>query len=597
MARRQSNIDDIEYAINNGDPRNEQVLLMQEAMWGIRDTESDLYIFNVNGISGTFFFGENNEILFTKKQDFKVEKVNNYASAWILTDASGNRYYFGSNKEGSKSAIEFTESYSTGSLPSDSRSTIAAWYITEIEDVTQENKIEFNYRAEQSTSEYRSREQYTQQISSIDCSESDFGYRRYSTISFVEAAILESITSRHQKIEFIADFERANLNSMLNGRGTAAKALTKILVSDLSGNSIKEFGFSYSYFPINAIVAYSGALESEDLRSQKLRLDQVQEKNKDLVVPPHKFEYNSQNIPERFSFQMDFWGFYNGRARNDAIRKLIPEIEVKLDININSPLSLVEKFEGANRLPDQEYMKAGILEKIIYPTGGFTEFDYEANTTIDTQKFPKGYRNEYVLKNERMEALENSLNPITEQVFEINTIREPEIAEAITFLNWNIENLDCQGEFGTLSCGVEIRIESITDPTFTPFILREEIGNVPLKNGSYKMVCVINSDSNPNTTKTASIKYNWKEGQETMEKMAGGLRIKMVKSYASESANPIVKQYEYKTENGLSSGRMATELKNVHYPSSFPFCRYLGIYAFLHQPLSYCKYARRVCWI
>ena len=37
------------------------------------------------------------------------------------------------------------------------------------------------------------------------------------------------------------------------------------------------------------------------------------------------------------------------------------------------------KIDGRNRTPNETYMKAGILEKIIYPTGGYTRFEYEPN--------------------------------------------------------------------------------------------------------------------------------------------------------------------------------------------------------------------------
>ncbi len=547
------------------------ISLMHDAIWGRRDIESDLYIFNINGISGTFFFGENNEILFTNKQDFKVEKVDNYASAWILTDASGNKYYFGSTKDGSRSAIEFAAS----SLSDDNgRSTISAWYITEIEDVTEKHKIEFNYRIEQSESQYRIGEKYIQLIEGLDCgsnSSNNFGLKRYSTGSVAETPILESIVSTHQKVEFIANFERDDLNSMVSGRGNAANALTKIIVSDNNNQRIKEFDLSYSYFASAGLSRYHGVFESDLQRSKKLRLDKIQESNQGLYLPPHIFQYNSLPIPERFSCQMDFWGFYNGRRENDGIDilKLIPKVE--LYFPGISDISVVYD-KGANRLPSQEYMKAGILEKIIYPTGGFTEFEYEANTTTDIDKFPLGYRNEHVSKNDIMHIVEDDLNPITEQVFEINDVPEPSQGIHKTTLYWNIRDLNCADGFGTLTCGVEVRIESLTDPTFIPFVIRQETGYVQLQNGTYKLICTLVYDEYPTQVREFSINYNWQEGIYTQEKMAGGLRIKEIKSYASEFSDPIVKQYEYKAQNGISSGKMASELRYVKSPSYFPFC-------------------------
>ena len=561
---RQNNIDNIQNYIN-------EELLMQEAVLGIRDTESDLYVFNINGISGTFFFGENNEILFTNKQDYKIEKVDNYASAWILTDATGNKYYFGSTKDGSRSAIEFAENYSVGSFPSNnSHSTISAWYITEIEDVTEQDRIEFNYRVEQTTSLYRSGESYARPINSLQCGESNWGYKRYLSVSINDGLVVESIITKHQKVEFVANLEREDLNSMSNGNGTSAKALTNILVKSDRGELIRQFDLSYSYFN-TFLNNYPNVYEAESLRAKKLRLDRVQEKNQNTTMPPHIFEYNPLPIPERFSCQMDFWGFYNGKTDNDGVgsNKLIPTLEVSF-----APISpLIVKFEGADRTSDEEFMKASILEKIIYPTGGYTEFDYEANRTKDLIKFPIGYQYEYEQKLKRLEVTENPLNPISEQIFEINDIREYGETQAGTFVEWNIENLFCVDGYGTFTCGVSVEIKGISNSSFH-YVIQNETGEVYLPNGTYKMVCEIFHDNDLHTNREFNINYRWKEAIPTQEKMAGGLRIKTIKSYTDVTSEPIVKQYEYVDEEGISSGRVVGRIMHIHKFAPIPSCEY-----------------------
>ena len=109
------------------------------------------------------------------------------------------------------------------------------------------------------------------------------------------------------------------------------------------------------------------------------------------------FFYNQLPLPPRGSFSRDHWGYFNG-ADNDH---LVPAVVMRnshnltgispyIDqygaanfeeismINLNIPY-LQEKtweYDGANREPDPVLMKAGILERIVYSTGGSTLFKY-----------------------------------------------------------------------------------------------------------------------------------------------------------------------------------------------------------------------------
>ena len=58
---------------------------------------------------------------------------------------------------------------------------------------------------------------------------------------------------------------------------------------------------------------------------------------------------------------VDHWGYYNGKAYKHADW---------------SYASNMETF----RNPDFSYTPIGILNEIVYPTGGVTDFEYEPNT-------------------------------------------------------------------------------------------------------------------------------------------------------------------------------------------------------------------------
>ncbi len=82
------------------------------------------------------------------------------------------------------------------------------------------------------------------------------------------------------------------------------------------------------------------------------------------------------------SYAQDWWGFYNGKTDNPS---LTPKIWIKRYDNIYTSVGSFELIEGVNgsstadRSVDTEAMKANSLTKITYPTGGYSEFEYEAH--------------------------------------------------------------------------------------------------------------------------------------------------------------------------------------------------------------------------
>ena len=154
------------------------------------------------------------------------------------------------------------------------------------------------------------------------------------------------------------------------------KALSKIIIKDINGLQIKSINMVYGYSTNNSYA-------SSHL-NKRLRLDEVYTSNTaGDRLPSYKLSYNSTALPPRGSWGKDFLGYHNGtqNASNDAK----PIIFFYPDQGLNSflPISI-----GGNNYQtsgdyymtsNSTYAKAGILEKITYPTGGFSEFEYELN--------------------------------------------------------------------------------------------------------------------------------------------------------------------------------------------------------------------------
>lgn len=128
------------------------------------------------------------------------------------------------------------------------------------------------------------------------------------------------------------------------------RKLDKIQIQNSGGTTLKEFEFTYN-----------------NLATERLMLQKVQEKSGAKVLPAYEFSYFTSpgiTLPPYARTHGDHWGYNNG--------KLIAAV----DFNIpNFFSSYGTTFRSPD--PDSKYVKLGTLTKIKYPTGGFTEFTFE----------------------------------------------------------------------------------------------------------------------------------------------------------------------------------------------------------------------------
>ena len=108
------------------------------------------------------------------------------------------------------------------------------------------------------------------------------------------------------------------------------------------------------------------------------------------------FEYNPFNVENKLPitssvlYNIDWWGYYNGRTPQNGkgYTSLSPRLRLNTHPERARDYSRYEYVGEADRRPDADSMQAGILRKIIYPTGGLSTFDYEphrfAATKVDS---------------------------------------------------------------------------------------------------------------------------------------------------------------------------------------------------------------------
>ncbi|WP_299246987.1 hypothetical protein [uncultured Aquimarina sp.] len=137
-----------------------------------------------------------------------------------------------------------------------------------------------------------------------------------------------------------------------------SKRLDNISIWDLNQKKTNEFSFSYSYSVSNA------ATDETNRKKQRLILDSITEQGKS----PYSFRYNSTKLPIKDSFAVDYWGYYNGKNNDSFIPSFVALGYPEYDDNSQNDFNA-----------DLNYTKAQSLERVTYPTGGYTEFEYEAN--------------------------------------------------------------------------------------------------------------------------------------------------------------------------------------------------------------------------
>ena len=107
---------------------------------------------------------------------------------------------------------------------------------------------------------------------------------------------------------------------------------------------------------------------------------------------PYTMQYRAQSAHN--VFDQDRWGYFNNKGNT----VMYPQLTLSVKENVSSigyNLSTVSvTFSGANKDTDTAAMKANVLQKIAYPTGGWSSFVYEPHAFLHngTTTFGGGLR-------------------------------------------------------------------------------------------------------------------------------------------------------------------------------------------------------------
>lgn len=409
----------------------------QHYMFGVHgniDLESDTYTLNFQGESGEFFFDKDGQLIVHPRSDIKIQAVKNGGiriTGWIVTALNGTKYYLGTSKDGTRQA---NDTSSTSSITTNETTIpvpqiqqpfedyITSWKLMDIETI--DHKLTSFYYDFANISFWsltgQEREIPSGNPSSAPTTTS------YSLNNETTHRITSVVNDRGS-VEFTYGHPREDLKS--------DRALTNITLKDLNGKTIDAYILSYGYFistahPSNLII---GDLDQRRKRLYLKGVRQVIEEEENKI---YAFEYNTSNIlPDRFSFSQDFWGYYNGRTNGF----LYPEIEWTNDAS-----GLFQRIPGGDRKVDSNFAKACMLTKITYPTGGYTEYEFESNKIGNVGFFGLARTEEEVI-----DGL-NTANSSATFLERTVTINDP--SEYVGGIGWSVDLNSCTE--GSLSCSL-----------------------------------------------------------------------------------------------------------------------------------------------
>ncbi|WP_330745907.1 hypothetical protein [Chryseobacterium sp. CP-77] len=560
------------YAIRNSQTPEQQTLCDEiciKHQQGILDLESDDYRLTLpDGKSISFMVNQERsaenpigQIVQFPESDYKI-KYNQTDGSWLVTNPSGYQYVY---EKGNIIYLSHTYSIGGGSIGTPpiggTTSYNSTWILSKI--ISPTNRV-LNF-------EYDS-------INYDDC----------DLVNQTKTIVTEGGNNSRNEVftnygrtkgtntfikRIYGDFGEVLFNkSERQDYATYGRKLDNIEIKN-NNNVINKIELQYDYMTssVPSPVYSCNRYEPNDNIAKRLRLNKVLFASNTDKPYSYQLKYNSQLLPHRFSYARDWWGYYNGQINNQG---LTPSIDLVLE-------------EQNKRDVNQESTKAGILEEIVYPTGGKTKFTFENNKGIDHIN-SVGRGNEfhditpYIIQYKHFSTNENTSQQLNKTYTSPIAITTSDLT-GYQYLNLQIDaqTTKCIYEDGNLpergSCSIYYSVINGNNEVIVPRLLLRNISKmaqIPLNkltaaNNALKVEVYSGTQSslpgmqyfNYNQDE-AIVSLRWKELDNTLAKKTdagfevpfGGLRIKKIENYSSDNTLSLIKEYSYKSDAGIESG-------------------------------------------
>ncbi|SEW36249.1 YD repeat-containing protein [Chitinophaga sp. YR573] len=472
---------------------------------GTNDTQPDEFSYNFGGNSGKFVFGANYTVYTMPYHNIKIEAKFDLGNMYFTVTTENGTIYIFKNPE-------ITETVSACST--DESESINSWYLTSVILPQSKRRIEFTYIADpgfgvSSTSQTLTTLNTLMPIDPlVGCPTSPYQpvFKGCISTSTTQQTKVKRIDYPGGRIDFNYTYIRSDLSNTAQDTFYALGSVVESGLLNGTYNPVRRFTFDYN----NLI---------------RLQLRQVN--NADIygnTISSYKVTYNTAHgFPALDSRDQDHWGGYNGAGNTT----LIPGSS---------------NTDGANREPDADYIQTGIIQKIEFPTGGYSTFEFENNT------YGRFNVNE-IVHDPTYQTL-TTAKEIRTGYYSAQIIYPNYASDSVSFTLDTAQSIitdvtlqSCCGNYARIS------LKKLSDNTLISIPTGHNYTD--LTAGQYRMYIESGHDEpTANYEKVQlSLKYKHLTGYTGIAR-GGGLRIKRITSYDGiNHSNDIIKTYLYRFGN------------------------------------------------
>ncbi|MFK5855154.1 MAG: RHS repeat protein [Bacteroidota bacterium] len=506
---------------------------------GFADTSQDEYLFNYSGNSGKFYYDQNkSDFVFSDYKPIKISPTGggvtagrSYSFDAIL--ANGTQLEFYEHEKTDK------EAWANSGVAPYYREYTSASYLTKVISANKTDSVTLEYndniieKSPERIGDYVTNPP-TPPSTVIAISSSSNYYKSYEKV-------LSRINFKNGYVLFDYSLDRLDSDSPKLNHIKVYSSINSV------DSLIKQITFNYDYYNRSGGGNYHNQFNSE----KSLKLTHIDVYANNTAPQIYSFEYNSGTLPLRMSAGQDFWGYANNNTGSYLHKR---DVRVYTKYNPGA----VWFWEGniqwftreigtGDRSADENKTKAGILTKITYPTGGYTEFEYEANKYESTVSIPTYTHHSRSIISEGTGGLGACDTGLKTLSFSPTTT--PYNAKlAITFT-------DALGGNGNQSYGKFDGQSYFRNPPTTLYPYTTHNVDITLNhNNNYTIEAMEYGDGAPGASGCpfVSVMVTWDElsgtTNQVVENLVGGLRIKSITNYDGVNiAFTSKKEFEYGT--------------------------------------------------
>lgn len=547
---------------------NNKNVLMEEALSGGNDYEPDIFNFSYPGGGGKFIFDENGNVTTIPGSEHKITYTmggGNLAgiSSFVITDPNGYKYFFGQYgsavaRDVTANTQSFTDSEPQEdgiALPSEQvRNNYSTWYLLRIDSPVSDAGISLHYTSFENVIAINRGGQTQMSNHSHawgdDICEPTTGFRTTYSRSVNTELALSQIDFGLGKILF-------HYTSSFRTDLPGSRALDKVVLIDKNLKELRTFDLIHDYWTSDDHDSYVPILNApKEHFTKRLFLEKVVETGEDNSDPKeYIFDYeDDEDMPNRFSYEQDIWGFYNGAGNNE---NLLP---TRYDPGLIFPTPTDQSVfvdEGADRRSNLAKGKVYSIKSITYPTGGSAHFDFEANGVFRD-------RRDLHLANTYFETEDDHLatyhyNPSVNSSEIEFTVDESHLDGALRF-TYDVTGCNVQeGPNGMVECGIAVNLVGVSDPGYFRQLSLNDNYNFRVAPGTYKLQVEVISPAD--VTYAHAIITGFKNASpyaDRQEFSVGGLRVYRT-TMDDTFGNKIIREYSYiSNENDIKKGVYAS---------------------------------------